>query len=127
MIRIFHPWDKWEDYKHNFYGGICEYGHDRTLETCALLLKDLSKFETALKIIINEWQYSCEHNLTNENMNRIAYLGQAANALINKVPYNISMGSYNLLSLKEQQAADSLAKKYLNLWLERHNEYIKKI
>ena len=28
--------------------------------------------------VISEWKYSCEHNLTNESLNRIAYIGQAA-------------------------------------------------
>lgn len=126
MNRIFHPYDKWEDYRHNFYGGVLEYKHDKTLETYAELLKDLSKFEAALKCIIYEWKYSCEHNLSNENMNRIAYLGQAANALINKVPYNVSMGGYNLLTLEEQQKADTLAQKYLDLWLEQY-EHSKEI
>lgn len=127
MTRIFHPWDKWEDYRHNFYGGVCEYKQDKSLEIYAALLKNLNEFETALKIITNEWKYSCEHNLSNENMNRIAYLGQAANALVYKVPHNVSMGAYNLLSLTEQEKANQLAEKYLNLWLERYNESTKKI
>jgi len=128
MKRIFHPYDKWEDYRHNFYGGVLEYNQDKTLETSANLLKDPSQFESALKCIIHEWKYSCEHNLSNENMNRIAYLGQAANALVNKVPSSASMGGYNLLSLEEQLAADALATKYLNLWLEmyEHSQKISK-
>lgn len=120
MTRIFHPFDKWEDYKFNFYGGICEYDHDKTLQTYANLLRNLNVFEDALKVIISEWKYSCEHNLSNESMNRIAYLGQAANALVNKVPHNVSMGGYNLLTKEEQTAADKLAEKYLNLWLVKH-------
>src|SRR5690349_454686 len=98
MTRIFHPWDKWEDYRHNFYGGVShDYPKDNTLALYASLLADLNKFEEALKIIIAEWKYSCEHNLTNEAMNRIAYLGQASCALVYKVPHNVSMGGYNLL------------------------------
>lgn len=126
MTRIFHPWSKWEDYKHNFYGSTSNHKKDNTLEMYATLLKNLDKFEAALKTIINEWRYSCEHNLTNENMNRIAYLGQAANALVNNAPHNISMGGYNLLTSEEQHDADALAQKYLNLWLENY-ERSKKI
>jgi hypothetical protein len=126
MTRIFHPYDKWEDYRHNFYGGVLEFENDKTLNTYADLLKDLTKFEAALKHIIFEWTYSCEHNLSNESMNRIAYLGQASNALVNKVPYNISMGAYSLLTPEEQKAADAMAEKYLNLWLEKY-EHSKKI
>lgn len=123
MTRIYHPFDKWEDYKYNFYSGVLEYNHDKTLETYAALLRDLKSFEQALEIIITEWKYSCEHNLSNESMNRIAYLGQAANALVNNVPASVSMGGYNLLTKEEQKLADEMALKYLNIWLELHNEH----
>lgn len=119
MNRIYHSWDKWEDFKHNFYGGSSDYQKDDTLELYASLLKDLSKFETALDFIINEWVYSCEHNLSNEAMNRVAYLGQASCALIYNVPSSISMGGYNLLTKDEQIAADAMAQKYLDIWLSR--------
>lgn len=126
MNRIFHPWDKWEDYRHNFYGGVHDYDKDDTLNLYAGLLRDTKKFEAALQVIIRDWPYSCEHNLTNESMNRIAYLGQASCALIYNVPHNISMGGYNLLTPDEQKSADAMAKKYLDLWIERH-EHSKKI
>jgi hypothetical protein len=125
MKRIFHPYNKWEDYKNNFYGGRMEYTKDNTLQLYASLLRDLKKFETILSVIIRDWHYSCEHNLTNEGMNRIAYLGQASCALLYQVPHNISMGGYNLLT-EEQKSADAMAQKYLDLWLEKH-EHTKKV
>lgn len=122
MKRLFHPWDKWEDYAHNFYGGVKEYKKDNTLETYASLLQDIPRFEAALKIIIRDWKYSCEHNLTNESMNRIAYLGQASCALVYNVPHSVCMGGYNLLSDEEKKAADGMAEKYLKIWLEANKD-----
>jgi len=120
MKRIFHPWHKWEDYRHNFYGGVVEdFQKDNTLELYASLLRDPVQFEEALKVITSEWKYSCEHNLSNESMNRIAYLGQAACALVYKVPHHLSMSGYNLLTDSEKIAADQMAKKYLDLWLSK--------
>jgi hypothetical protein len=119
MKRVFHPYDKWEDYKHGFYGGL-DYPKDNNLTRYADLLRNLEEFEKALKIIVSTWKYSCEHNLTNENINRIAYLGQAACALMYNTPNSASMGGYNLLSSGEQQKADALAEKYLNIWLEEY-------
>src|ERR1700693_1871591 len=121
MRRIWHSWDLWEDFQNNFYGGVVDdYPRDQTLELYASLLRDLPKFEDALKVITSEWKYSCEHNLTNEALNRIAYLGQASCALVYKVPHNVCMGGYNLLTEEEKAAADGTAKKYLDLWLERN-------
>lgn len=123
MKRIYHPWTKWEDSLHGFHGGL-EYPKDNTLELYASLLRDLPKFEAALTTIINEWKYSCEHNLTNEAMNRIAYLGQSACALIYNVPSSVSMGGFNLLTPGEQQAADAMAQKYLDIWLSRRSQNV---
>lgn len=124
--RIYHPWHKWECYKHNFFGGVLDYERDNTLELYASLLRDLPSFEAALQTITTEWVHSCEHNLTNEALNRVAWLGQASCALVFNVPHNICMSGYNLLSLEEQKAADAMAQKYLDLWLEKH-EYSKKV
>jgi hypothetical protein len=118
MDRIFHPWVKWEDYCHNFYGGFNTTKTKReTIEDYANLLRDIPRFEAALKVIIKEWPYACEHNLTNEALNRIAYLGQAACALEYHVPHYVSCSGYNLLTPEEQQAADKKAEEYLNIWL----------
>lgn len=125
MNRIFHPWDKWEDYLHNFYGGITsDFPKDNTLKLYASLLRDTDKFEAALKTIIKEWKYSCEHNLTNVAMNRVAYLGQASCALVYKVPHSLSMGGYNLLTDEEKQRADALAQKYLDKWIKENGHDI---
>ncbi len=121
MERIFHSWDKWEDYRYNFYGGIdCKWEKDDSLKLYADLLRDLPEFEQALITITRDWKFSCEHNLTHVGLNRIAYLGQAACALLYKVPHNVCMPAYNLLSDSEKAAADALAEKYLNLWIEKH-------
>lgn len=123
MKRIYHPWDKWEDYRHNFYGGVTsDYPKDNTLTRYADFLRDLTGFEEALKVVISEWKYSCEHNLSNESMNRVAYLGQAAMALAFKVPHSQSMGGYNLLTPEQQRAADTLAQRYLGLWISKHEK-----
>lgn len=121
MRRIYHSWEKWEDFSHNFYGGVTyEFQKDDTLTLYAGLLKDLPKFESALQTIISKWKHSCEHNLTNKAMNRVAYLGQAACALVYNVPSDVCRGGYNLLTDEEKAAADAMAQKYLDLWMEQH-------
>lgn len=125
MKRIYHPWTVWEDYKHNFYGGVSEdFQRDNTLALYASLLRDLPRFEAALKVITTEWKYSCEHNLTHEGMNRVAYLGQTSCALVYKVPHTLSMSGYNLLTDAEKTGADGMAQKYLDLWLTQHHNEV---
>lgn len=115
--RILHTWDKWECYRHGFYdekpeGITQEEGEERY----RAFLSDLSKFESALRVVTSEWKYSCEHYLTNERMNRIAWLGQASVAQALHIP-SVCRGGYNKLSDSEKSAADELALIYLNKWL----------
>lgn len=94
------------------------------METYADLLRDLDKFEAALKIIISQWTYSCEHNLTNRSLNKVAYMGQAACALVYGIPHYISCSGYNLLTDEQKARADEMAQYYVDLWEIDHKEKI---
>lgn len=115
--RIFHTFDKWECYRAGFYA---ERPANMTLEegeqAYKVFLADLPMFEDALRLVTTEWQHSCEHYLTNDRMNRIAWLGQASVARELGIPSCCRAG-YHLLDKTQRYAADMLALKYLNKWL----------
>jgi ParB-like chromosome segregation protein Spo0J len=115
--RVFHTFDKWECYPSGFYE---EKPKDLTQEEgeekYRVFLSDLNAFETALKEVTGKWKNSCEHYLTNDRMNRIAWLGQASVAQALGIP-SCCRGGYNRLTDSEKKAADLLALKYLNIWL----------
>ena len=115
--RIHHTWDKWECYTNGFYED-CPNGmtQEEGQEQYRLFLADSEQFENALKVVCSEWKHSCEHYLTNDRMNRIAWLGQAAVAQAKRIP-STCRGGYNLLTESQKTAADELALKYLNIWL----------
>jgi len=116
--RIFHEWKDWECFPAGFYKDKPPQG--MTVAECEeayrAFLADIPLFDSILKRVISEWVYSCEHYLTNEKMNRIAWLGQASMCLYTGVPARFC-GGYNLLTDSEKQAADFLALKHLNKWL----------
>jgi len=123
MNRIFHPWDKWECYKHNFFGSLKGLKKPEAEEMYRSLLSNPSRFEECLQEIINTWKYSCEHNLSNKDMNRVVWLGQASLALKYQIPADYRNG-YNLLSVKEQETADKLAQAYLDIWEVRNKDLL---
>lgn len=119
--RVFHEWEDWECYPAGFYGDKPPKG--MTVPECEEayrdFLADIPAFEAALRRVITEWKYSCEHYLTNQKMNRIAWLGQASMCLVNGVPARFC-GGYNMLSADQKEAADRKAHEYLNKWLEQN-------
>jgi ParB-like chromosome segregation protein Spo0J len=116
--RIYHTWDKWECHKAGFYRSTPPKG--MTPQECEMkyaeLLADVCAFEEALKGVTSQWKHSCEHYLTNEKMNRIAWLGQAALAYAKGIPA-CYRGGYNMLTDEQKENADAIALVYLNKWL----------
>ena len=123
MERIYHTWDKWECYPAGFYAEKPPKGMDN--DECELayrdFLSDLTAFASGLEGVTSEWKHSCEHYLTNESMNRIAWLGQAAMCYVDNIPSRFR-GGYNLLSDDQKDAADNLALEYLNKWREQYGQ-----
>lgn len=121
MERTYHTWDKWECYPAGFYENNAPNGmaDEDAFEAYRAFLADLDRFEDALKVVTTEWVNSCEHYLSNDRMNRIAWLGQASACQALKLPSRFR-GGYNRLTPEQQDAADSLALKYLNLWMLEH-------
>lgn len=116
--RIYHTWDKWECYPAGFFEvnppkGMTE---DQCLELYCNLLKNIPEFKRIMTLIISEWKNSCEHNLTNERMNRIAWVGQASLTYKYGIPAKYR-GGYHLLTQEEQLKADEAALEIINIWM----------
>lgn len=115
--RIYHTFDKWECYPCGFYENSKE---GMTKKECEEFyrdfLADIRRFEDALNGVITQWPKSCEHYLSNEKMNRIAWLGQASACIDSGIPSCFRSG-YFLLTKEQQQTADEIALVYLNKWL----------
>jgi len=123
--RIYHTWDKWECYPAGFYESRPKTNEKLTKEQIeakyAEFLSNDEQFTVALERVITEWKYSCEHYLSNENMNRIAWLGQASACLSIGVP-STYCGGFNLLSDEQQERANLLAFNALNKWIVAQGE-----
>jgi hypothetical protein len=123
MKRIYHIWSEWECYPSGFYNDKTDsdLSKEELEQKYADFLADREAFWTALNMVIKKWKNSCEHYLSNENMNRIAWLGQASACLALNLP-SAYRGGFHLLTPEKQKEADLLALDALNLWLKNHNE-----
>jgi len=115
--RIFHTHDKWELVEYGFFNS----NHPKlSVEQCKHkykeFFKDLHLFKKLIYGAFEKCPNSCEHNLTNRSLNRIAWLGQAAISLKYQIP-SVFCSGYSLLSDEEQQSANDIAFVALNEWL----------
>lgn len=115
--RILHTYEKWECYPAGFYENKKEgMTKEECEETYRSFLSDIPRFELALKRVCREWKNSCEHYLTNEKMNRIAWLGQASLCIETGIP-SVYRGGFMLLTESQQNEANEAALRALNNWL----------
>ena len=119
MNRIYHTWDEWECYPAGFYE-TKPPRKDWSVDDCkrmyAEFLADDERFGAASNRVITEWKYSSEHYLTNEKMNRIAWMGQAAMCIETRVS-KFFCGGYFLLDEDQRKRADEVALIYINKWM----------
>ncbi len=122
--RVYHTWDEWECYPAGMYETRPPH-EGMTAEECrdayAEFLRDLDRFRAGLEGVLAKWPNSTDHYLTNERMNRIAWLGQAAMCYETRVPRAFRSG-FMQLALNEQEAANALALEYLNRFLVARGE-----
>lgn len=115
--RIFHTYDKWECEKAGFYR---QQVSGMTAQECKIAYRDFladpDRFRNAANAVINEWEHSCEHYLTNFAMNRIAWMGQAAMCYETGVPSKFCSG-YNLLTEEQKEEANLVALDVINDWM----------
>ena len=120
--RIFHTYHNWECHKAGFYASKKEgWTNEQCESEYTRVLTDSKLFASILNKIIVEWKYSCEHYLTNQSMNRIAWLGQAAVCYESGVP-SVYSSAWFLLDDKQQSEANRVALKALNKWMENNKK-----
>ncbi len=118
MNRIYHTWDKWECYPSGFYE--TKPPKNMTVEQAKRAYAEFLacdwKFAAAADWLIVTWKNSCEHYLTNEKMNRIAWVGQASMCIDSGVS-KCFCGGYFLLSQEQRDRADQIALDAINKWM----------
>jgi len=120
--RIYHPFQLWEDYEHGFYDNCSGVEKSEKIKIAVKMFQSEPLTKKYMMLVVNTWKYSCEHNLTNSSLNKIAYIGQAACCLYGQVPNTVTMEAWNCLDIDTQKRSDAIAKTALSNWEEKNKE-----
>jgi hypothetical protein len=123
MERIYHPYWLWEDYKNGFYDNISG-DQKKTLILKVIEMFNDEKLTTYnMNYVVDNWKYSMEHNLSNNSINKIAYIGQCACCNYFKIPNSITMECWSKLSKETQIRANKNAIESIDRWV-NNNKFI---
>jgi hypothetical protein len=114
--QIYHPYYLWEDYKCGFYDNISGVNKDNLTKQVVLFFENDNLVQEYMQKVIKQWVNSCEHNLSNLSMNRIAYLGQAASCIYCAAPSLITMNAWSYVNQVSQNKANEIAQTIINKW-----------
>ena len=113
MERIFHHYEKWEDYQCGMYDELKD-GRECRVELAKNLLANAPLCEKFMREVVKRWKCACEQVFTNTNVNRRAWLGQAACCLYAGVKENETREAWWQLTEDERNLANEIADKVIN-------------
>lgn len=115
--RVYHHYERLEEFRCGMWAIVRGEQRLANAKRAANLMRDSGEFYAAMKRAANEWPISCEHNLTAEDTNRLAWLGHAGCLLGAGSPEeNTRLGWHQLLA-PEQDEANRIAQIVLDEWL----------
>lgn len=89
-------------------------------EKQALQTMRSEQFYEGMLMVIDLWDKSCINSLTDQNINKVAWLGQASMALICGCPQHVTRKLWAMLSPLERKKANAYAKRAISSWYKRN-------
>jgi len=116
MKRIYHQYKIWEDYQNGMYRKVSKDEETELLPKIIEFTGDYQLYGGAMFEVIKHWKFACEHNLTDLNINRRAWLGHAACCFKHGWPEYLVREAWNQLNQKQQNLANKMAEEAIAEW-----------
>lgn len=119
--RVYHNFLTLEEYTQGMWRIVRGEERKRYIAASADLMLRPDDFFSAMVSAIDQWPRSCEHNLTAENMNRIAWLGHAGCCVAIGSPEDCTRAGWYYLDDDQMEAANQAAARALTRWAPTHD------
>lgn len=119
MKRIYHRYEKWEDWQHGMYNKTTDYDEpeqEKRVKLCMQLLSDQPHYFNVAEKVGKTWPISTNVNLSNVNRNRQAWIGQSTCCFELGVPEFITKWAWRMMDIKDQKEANQTANKIIKRW-----------
>ncbi len=116
MKRLFEKYTEWEDYKNGMYEMYKTEDEDLIRKSVYLLTNSVLFLE-ACKSVIKDWKITTSVHLTNNTINKKAWIGQASCNYLYKVPELLTRVAWGKLTKRQQETANQIAETVINSYL----------
>lgn len=121
MDRIFHHYSLWEDYHAGMYDE-CKEGRKERVKEAARILGNPKICRAAMEKVVAEWKFSTEFNLSNAEINRKAWLGQAACCCYAGIHEDETREAWGLMTDGQRIEANRIASEIIKRWVADREE-----
>ena len=122
LKRIYHHYEKWEDFKSGMWRKVSQEEHDSFLKSAIVFTGNAELYGKSMMAVLHEWPISCEQNLSNRSINRKAWIGHAAAQLALNIPEYIVREAWFMLTNKQREDANKKAENAIREWEGQYNE-----
>lgn len=116
MERIFHHFELWEDYHAGMYDESKD-GRAERVQRAARILGTPEICRIAMEKVIQEWKKATEYNLSNAEINRKAWLGQAACCCYAGIHEDETREAWGLMTTEQRGEANRIAAEIIKKWV----------
>lgn len=121
MTPIYHHYTKWEDFQNGMYNEEKE-GRKERVKKAIKILSDSSICYKAMKMVIENWKFACDQNLSNDMYGHRSFLGQSACSIYADVHEDETREAWGKLTDFERKRANMIADTVYSEWLKRHEQ-----
>lgn len=121
MERIFHHYNKWEDYHAGMYDESRDGRKERVLNA-AHILGTPGICRKAMEKVVSEWLIATEYNLSNAEINRKAWLGQAACSCYAGIHEDETREAWGIMTEAQRVEANRIAANIIENWLRNREQ-----
>lgn len=123
MKRIFHQYKEMEDFQNGMYGENKDGRSERVKKSCEIL-GDKETCRKAMETVVSRWKNATEYNLSNDKINKKAWLGQACCSIYANIHEDETREGWELLTDNQREEANKIANEIIANWIRRQQGQI---
>lgn len=118
--QIYHNYNLWEDYKNGMWKKVSKEDEEGMLQIAIEFMSNHIKWGKAMIDVVDNWNYTCEQNLTDAAIYHKPFIGQCAVCYEFKIPEYITRLVWNKLTDEQQVLANKQAGIAIRKWKTQH-------
>lgn len=120
LTKVWHHYKNWEDFSAGLWRSVSGAERVKLLKLAINFTGDAKLYGSYMQKVIRIWPISCEQNLTDQNINRRAWIGHAACCLAIGSPDDVTRSAWGYLTPTQQDEANAEADRAISDWEQEH-------